>query len=175
MGLNIDSKRKVVEDIAAQASTSLSLVAADFSGLTVADMTALRQSARQENVYLRVAKNSLAKRAFEGTELECVNDHLVGPLVYALSDEDPGAPARVIRNFSKENEKLLVKIVSMGGQNLAPSELDRLAKLPTRDEALAMLVGVIQAPISKLVRTLAAPHTKLVCAFAAVKEQKDQD
>lgn len=175
MGLNIESKKQVVAEISEIAATSHSLVAADYSGMTVADMTALRRSAREANVYVRVAKNSLVRRAFEGTDLECVNEQLVGPLLYAMSDEDPGAPARLIRNFAKDNENLVVKVVSVGGQSLAPNEIDRLAEMPTKEEALAMLVGVIQAPISKLVRTLAAPHTKLVCAFAAVKEKKSQE
>lgn len=173
MALNLDQKKAVVEEVSAVASTALSAVAAEYLGLTVEEMTELRAKARDEGVYLRVVKNSLARRAVEGTDFECIQEGLVGPLVIAFSQEDPGSAARVIKEFSKGHEKLVVKLVSVGGQLLAASELERLAKLPTRDQAISMLMAVMKAPVEKLTRTINEVPGKLVRTVAAVKDQKE--
>lgn len=156
MALNLDSKKVVVEEVAQFAAKAYSAVAAEYRGLTVTEMTQLRKTARETGVYLRVVKNTLAKRAVVGTEFECMQDGLVGPLVLAFSMEDPGSAARLISEFAKGHNKLVPKVVAIGGQAFGASELERLAKLPTRDQGIAMLMSVMKAPVAKLVRTLAA-------------------
>jgi len=137
-------------------------------------MTALRASARENQVYLRVVRNTLAKRALEGTEYECVNETLTGPSLFGFSMEDPGAAARLFKDFAKANDKFEVKALSVSGQLLGASELDVLAKLPTRDQALSMLMGTMLAPTTKLVQTMNAVPGKLVRTLAAVRDQKEQ-
>jgi large subunit ribosomal protein L10 len=173
MALNLDQKKAVVKEVAAVAANALSAVAAEYRGLTVDEMTDLRVKARNEGVYLRVVKNTLAKRAVEGTEFECLQDGLTGPLLLAFSQEDPGAAARVIKEFTKSNDKLIVKLVSIGGQLLDASELERLAKIPTRDQAISMLMAVMKAPLDKFARTLNEVPGKLVRTIAAVRDQKE--
>ncbi len=162
MALNLDSKKVVVEEVAQFAAKAYSAVAAEYRGLTVAEMTELRKNARETGVYLRVVKNTLAKRAVTGTEFECMQEGLVGPLVLAFSMEDPGAAARLISGFAKNHNKLVAKVVAISGQVYGANELERLAKLPTRDQGISLLMSVMKAPVEKLVRTL-----------AAVKEQKE--
>ena len=173
MALRLDDKKAVVEDVAAIAAKAHSAVAAEYSGLTVTDMTELRSVARQSGVYLRVVKNTLARRAVDGTDFECMKDGFVGPLILAFSMEDPGSAARVISDFAKEHDKLVTKLVSIGGQLYDASELKRLASLPNRDQAISMLMALMKAPVEKFVRTLAEPHAKLVRTVAAVKDQKE--
>jgi large subunit ribosomal protein L10 len=172
VALNLEDKKSIVAEVAAVAATAHSAVAAEYSGLTVGQMTTLREKARKEGVYLRVVKNTLARKAVEGTAFECMQDGLVGQLVLAFSQEDPGCAARVIKEFAKENNKLVTKLVSIGGEMLDASQLERLASLPTKDQAISMLMSVMKAPIEKFVRTLAEPHAKLVRTVAAVKDQK---
>lgn len=172
MALNLEQKKSIVAEVADVAAAALSAVAAENRGLTVAQLTDLRTKGRQSGVYLRVVKNTLARRAIQGTSFECMGDRLVGPLLLAFSQEDPGSAARLLKDFVKTHEKLVVKVVSIGGQVLPPSDLDRLARLPTREQALAQLMAVIKAPIQKLVRTLAEPHAKLARTLAAVRDQK---
>ncbi|MFK8027532.1 MAG: 50S ribosomal protein L10 [Gammaproteobacteria bacterium] len=172
MALNLEDKKQVVSEVAAVAAEAHSAVAAEYRGLGVEALTDLRMKARQGGVYVRVVKNTLAKRALEGTEFECMRDGLVGPMILAFSQEDPGSAARVIKDFSKENELLNVKMLSIGGQLLESSELDRLASLPTKDQAISMLMAVMKAPVEKFVRTLAEPHGKMVRTVAAVRDQK---
>ncbi|CAG1769244.1 50S ribosomal protein L10 [uncultured bacterium] len=162
MALNLDGKKAVVEEVAQYAAKAYSAVAAEYRGLTVTQLTAMRKKARETGVYLRVVKNTLAKRAVAGTEFECMQDGLVGPLIIAFSMEDPGSAARLISDFAKDNDKLITKVVAIGGQAYGPSELARLAKLPTRDQGISMLMSVMKAPVQKLVRTL-----------DAVREQKE--
>lgn len=173
MALRLEDKKAVVAEVGAVAQEAYSLVAAEYRGLSVDEMTSLRKEARNSGVYMRVVKNSLAKRAVEGTDFECVGEALSGPLLLAFSQEDPGAAARVVKEFSKEHENLVVKAVSIGGELFPANDLDRLANLPTLEQALSMLVGVIQAPITKFVRTLAEPHAKLVRTVAAIKASKE--
>ena len=156
MALNLDGKKVVVEEVAEFAAKAHSAVAAEYRGLTVTELTELRKTAIETGVYLRVVKNTLAKRAVAGTEFECMQDKLVGPLILAFSIEDPGCAGRLISEFSKTHKNLIAKIVAIGGQAYDGSELDRLAKLPSRDQGIAMLMSVMKAPVEKLARTLAA-------------------
>jgi large subunit ribosomal protein L10 len=173
VALKLDDKKAVVEEVAAIAAQAHSAVAAEYRGLTVTELTELRRKARETGVYLRVIKNTLAKRAVEGTEFECMRDGLVGPLLIAFSMEDPGCAARLIDEFSKDHDKLVTKLVAIGGQLYDASELKRLASLPTYDQAISMLMSVMKAPVEKFVRTLAEPHAKLVRTVAAIKDQKE--
>lgn len=172
MAMNLEQKKAVVAEVAEVASKAYSAVAAEYRGLTVEEMTALRKNAREGGVYLRVVKNTLARRAVEGTEFECIRDGLVGPLLLAFSMEDPGAAARVIKDFAKEHETLEVKLLAVGGQCLPASEIDRLASLPTRDQAISMLMAVMKAPLDKFARTLNEVPGKLVRTLAAVRDAK---
>ena len=172
MALNLEQKKAVVAEVADAASKALAAVAAEYRGLTVEEMTELRAKAREGGVYLKVAKNTLVRRAVEGTEYECMQESLAGPLLFAFSMEDPGAAARLVKEYSKDHDKLIAKLVAVGGQMYDASELERLSSLPTYDQAIAMLMGVMKAPIEKFVRTLAEPHTKLVRTVAAVRDAK---
>ena len=172
MALNIEQKRAVVAEVADVASKALAAVAAEYRGLTVEEMTELRVKARESGVFVKVAKNTLVRRAVEGTEYECLQDALTGPLLLAFSMQDPGAAARLVKDYSKDHEKLIAKLVAVGGQLYDASELDRLSKLPTYEQAIAILMGVMKAPIEKFVRTLAEPHTKIVRTVAAVRDAK---
>ncbi len=173
MSLNLDGKKAVVAEVAEVASTAYAAIAAEYRGLSVSDMTALRVKAREENVYLRVVRNTLARRAVEGTDFECMQEGLTGPLVLGFSVEDPGSAARVMNDFAKENDKLEIKMVSIGGKLLPASDISKLAKMPTKDQAIGILMGTMLAPIEKFVRTLVAPTSKLVRTVAAVRDSKE--
>ena len=166
MALNLDSKKVVVDEVAGYASKALSAVAAEYRGLTVAELTELRNTARENNVYLRVVKNSLAKRAIAGTDFECMQEGLKGPLILAFSMEAPGAAARLINDFAKTNDKLVAKVIGFDGQSLDVSELARLASMPTRDEGISLIMAVIKAPVGKLARTLAAVRDQMEASEA---------
>jgi len=171
MALHIEAKKAVVAEVSAVAETAQSAVAADYRGLTVADMTELRTAARSADVYVKVVKNTLARRAVEGTSFECMQDSLNGPVVLAFSREDPGAAARVFKSFAKDHENLVTIALSIGGELFGAHDIDRLASLPTLDEARARLVGVLAAPGAQLVRTLAEPASMLARTFGARGEQ----
>ena len=171
MALRLDDKKAMVAEVAAVAATAQSVVAAEYRGLTVTQLTDLRSKARSSGVYLRVVKNTLARRAIAGTQFECVGKSLKGPLILAFSKEDPGAAARLVKAFAKDNDKLKTTVVSLGGSLLTPKDLDRVASLPTLEAARATLLGTLQAPLGTLVRTIAEPHAKLVRALAAVKDK----
>lgn len=172
MALTLEQKKAVVAEVAEVAKSALSVVAAEYRGITVGQMTQLRAKARKEGVYLKVAKNTLVRRAVEGTDFECMSEQLTGPLLFAFSIDDPGAAARLVKDFAKDNDRLIPRLVSVGAQLFDAGELERLSKLPTRDQALSMLMGVMKAPIEKFVRTLAEPHAKLVRTIAAVRDSK---
>lgn len=167
MALRLEDKKQFVKEVNAVAGDSITAVAAEYRGLTVAEMTELRKEARNAGVYLRVVKNTLARRAIKGTEFECMQDTLKGPLLLAFAKDDPGAAARIIKDFAKEHEALKPVSLSAGGQLLDASEISTLADLPTLDQARAMLLGVIVAPMSKLVRTLAEPPAMLARTLSA--------
>jgi large subunit ribosomal protein L10 len=172
VALNLEDKKSIVAEVSTIAASAHSAVAAEYRGLSVDEMTELRVKARNEGVYLRVIKNSLVKRAVDGTDFECMKDSLVGPLIMAFSQEDPGAAARLVKDFSKDHDKLIAKIISVGGEVLPVEQIERLAKLPNREQALSLLMAVMKAPIEKFVRTLNEPHAKLVRTVAAVRDQK---
>ena len=172
MALNLEQKKAVVAEVAEVASKALAAVAAEYRGLTVDEMTELRVKAREGGVFVKVAKNTLVRRAVEGTEYECMQEALTGPLLLAFSMDDPGAAARLVKDYSKDHDKLIARLVAVGGELYDASELERLSKLPTYDQAIAMLMSVMKAPIEKFVRTLAEPHAKLVRTVAAVRDAK---
>lgn len=154
MALRIEDKKAIVAEVAEQVSSALSAAVADYRGLTVNEMTSLREEARKSGVYLRVVRNNLARLAVKGTEFECLADALKGPLVLALSMESSGGSAKLFKNFSKDHKALEVKNLVMAGDLYGPEKLDDFAKIPTRDEAIAILMSVMQAPVTKLARTL---------------------
>lgn len=172
MTLKLEDKKAIVAEVEGVASKALAAVTVEYRGLTVEQMTRLRSEARKLGVYLRVVRNTLARRAVENTAFVCLQEMLVGPLMLAFSLNEPGAAARLIKNFSKEYEKLVVKALVFEGKLLSAKDLDRLASLPTRDEALSQLMAVMKAPVSKFVRTLAEPPAKLARTFAALRDQK---
>jgi len=167
MALRLEDKKAFVKEVNAVAGESISVVAAEYRGLSVAEMTELRRDARNAGVYLRVVKNTLARRAIDGTEFECMKETLKGPILLAFGKEDPGAAARVIKDFAKEHKALQAVSLSTGGQLLPAEDLARLADLPTLDQARAMLLGVFMAPMSRLVRTLAEPSAMLARTMSA--------
>lgn len=175
MALNLEDKKAIVANVNETASSALSLVIADARGVNVGDMNALRKRAREASVDLRVVKNSLAKRAFEGTAYSCVADVLVGPSLFGFSMEDPGAAARIFKDFAKQNDKFEVKALSVSGQLLGKEQIDMLASLPTLEQALGQLASVMIAPVTKLVRTFNEVPTKVTRAVAAVRDKKQQE
>jgi large subunit ribosomal protein L10 len=172
MPLNLEGKKALVEEVSAVAGTALSVVAAEYRGLTVTQMTELRSKARASGVYMRVVKNTLARKALAGTAFESMGASLKGPLVLAFSKDDPGAAARVIKDFAKANDKLVTRSLSIGGAVLSAKDLDKVASLPTKEQALSQLLGVIKAPIQKLVATIQAPQVKFVRTVVAIRDQK---
>lgn len=174
MVLKLDDKKTIVTEIARVAKNAISAVAVDYRGLTVSEITELRANARKQNVYVKVIRNTLARRALEGTDYECMNEILVGPMMIAFTDSEPSAPAKLMRDFAKAHDKLTVKGLSIGGKLLSAEDLEIVAKLPTRDEALATLMALMKAPVEKFVRALAEPHSKLVRTIAAIRDQKEQ-
>jgi large subunit ribosomal protein L10 len=174
VALNLEGKKAIVAEVSETAANALSLVIADARGVDVTAMNALRAKARAENVQLRVVRNTLAKRAFAETDYACVEDVLVGPSLFGFSMEDPGAAARLFKDFAKDNKEFEVKALSVSGQLLESGQIDMLAKLPTLHEALGMLAGVTLAPVTKLVRTFNEVPTKVTRVVAAVKTQKEE-
>jgi len=171
MSLNVEAKQAVVTEVAEIAKIAQSAVAAEYRGLTVAEMTKFRVAAREAGVYVRVVKNTLARRAIEGTSFECMKGSLKGPLVLAFSREDPGAAARIVKGFAKEHDKLVTVALSIGGELYPAADLDRLASLPTLAEARTGLARVLNAPLTQLVRTLAEPAAMLARTLKARSEQ----
>ncbi|PIT15283.1 50S ribosomal protein L10 [Snodgrassella alvi] len=155
MSLNIETKQAAVAEIAAAIANAQTMVIAEYRGISVASMTELRANARKAGVYLHVLKNTLARRAVEGTSFAGLADQMVGPLVYAVS-EDPVAAAKVLHQFSKKDEKIVLKAGSYNGELLDVAQVTELASIPSRDELLAKLLGIMQAPVSGFARALAA-------------------
>lgn len=173
MALKLEDKKRIVEEVHALASDAYSVVAAEYRGLTVEQMTNLRRQARESKVVIRVIKNTLARRALEGTQFEDIGSELVGPLVYAFSMEDPGSAARIIKAFRKEVKALEPKVLSIGSGVMSGDQLDAVASLPTYDEAISKLMYVMKAPVEKLARTLNEVPGKLVRTVAAIKDAKE--
>lgn len=174
MALNLENKKAIVAQISELASQSVSLVVADYRGLSVPAVTALRAKAREKGVVLRVVRNTLAIRALKGTDFECIEGALLGPLVYGFAKTEPSAAARLFKDFAKDNASFEVKALSLAGQFYDASHLDKVASLPTRDEALSILAAVLLAPATKLVRTLAEGHTRLVRALDNYRSKKEE-
>lgn len=170
--LTREQKEAIVAEVAIVARSAQSAIAAEYRGLTVEQMTKLRQDARNAGVYLRVVRNTLARRALTDTGYACMSDSLKGPLVLAFSRDEPASAARIVRDFAKDNDKLVVKVIALNGKLLAPADLVALATMPTREEALSLLLAVMKAPVEKLARTIKAPVDKMVKTVAAVREQK---
>lgn len=160
MALNLSQKQDVVAEVAEIAAKAHSLVAAEYAGTTVSQMTAMRKKARETGVFLKVVKNTLAARAVAGTEFEVVKDVLTGPLLYAFSLEEPGAAGRLIKEASKGNDKLKAKVVSVEGKLLPAAHVEVLASLPTREQALAMLARVLAEPATMFARVVKAVADK---------------
>lgn len=173
MPLNLEQKKVIVAEVAEVAGSAYSAVAAEYRGMTVDQMTVLRREARNNGVYLRVIKNTLARRAVEDTDFACMQEGMTGPLILAFSQEDPGSAARVIKDFMKTNDKLVVKMVSIGGKLLDASELETLSKMPTYDQAISLLMAVMKAPVEKLARTINEVPGKLVRTVAAIRDAKE--
>ena len=172
MALRIEEKKAIVSAIARIATDAHSAVAMEYRGLTASELTRLRAKAREQGVCLKVVKNTLAKRALEGTSYECMCAGLAGPLMLAFSQADLSAAARLVKDFMKNNNLLAVKMVAVGGELLKVSELSKLSDLPSREKAISMTMAVMRAPVEKFVRTLAQPYVKLVKTIAAVRDQK---
>lgn len=172
MPLTLEQKQAVVSEVAETAAQAHSVIAAEYHGLSVGEMTQLRVKARESNVHLRVVKNTLARRAFEGTDYDCMRDALQGQMVYAFSMEEPGGAARVFKDYADSNKNLVVKLIAFGGELLDPSEINRLASIPTYDQAISMLMAVMKAPVEKLARTMKEVPGKLTRTIAAIRDQK---
>lgn len=172
MALRLEDKKALVAEVNEVAARALSAVAAEYRGLSAGEFDLLRRKARENAIYLHVVKNTLAKRALQGTEFACLEPALVGPLVLGFSLEDPGAVGRVIKDFAKDHDKLVVKAVSIGGQLYGSKDIERLASLPSKEQAIAMLMGVMKAPVGKFVRTLAEPAAKFVRTAKAVADAR---
>lgn len=171
MSLNLEDKKAVVAEVSAVLANAQAAAVAEYRGLTVAQMTNLRAKARQADVFVRVVKNTLVRRAVTGSEFECIKDHMVGPLAFALS-KDPVAVAKVFSEFAKDNDKFVIKAGVMNGKLMSVAEIMALAKLPDRNTLLAMLMGTMQAPVQKFVQTLNEVPGKFVRTLAAVRDQK---
>ncbi len=174
MAIRLDDKKQIVSEVNQAAASALSAVLADYRGVTVDELTALRKTARESQVYLRVVRNTLLKRAIEDTDFECIKEVLEGPTLLALSEEDPGAAARVLKDFAKENENFEIKALSIGGELLEANQIDVLAKLPTLDQARSLLMSVMLAPVTKLARTANEIPSKVTRVVAAVRDQKKE-
>lgn len=172
MAIRLEDKKQIVSEVNEAATSALSAVLADYRGVSVSDLTSLRKSARENGVFLRVVRNTLLKRAVASTDFECLNPVLSGPTILAFSMDDPGAAARVLKDFAKGNDKFEVKALSIGGKLLGADQLDALASLPTYDQAVSLLMSVMLAPVTKLARTFNEVPTKVTRAVAAVRDQK---
>ncbi|TAM13325.1 MAG: 50S ribosomal protein L10 [Pandoraea sp.] len=172
MALRLEDKKALVAEVSDVAARALSAVTAEYRGLSAVEFDTLRREARDNGVYLHVVKNTLARRAVAGTEFECMQAEFIGPLVVGFSLEDPGAVGRVMKDFSKGHEKLVVRTVAVGGRAYGPQDLDRLAALPTREQALSMLMRAMQGPITQFVRTVAEPTAQFVRTVKAVADAK---
>ena len=173
MALRLEQKQAIVADVRAAADDALSAVLADYRGMSVVELTDLRRRARESGVYLRVVRNTLLKRAVAGTEYEGLGEVAVGPTMLAFSTEDPGAAARLLKGATQEFNDLAVKALSVGGQVFGADDIDRLATLPTREQAIAQLMATLQEPIAKLARTLKEVPAKMARVLAAVATAKE--
>ena len=173
MPLNFAQKEAVVAEVSEVAKSAYSAIGAEYRGLTVSQMTDLRVKAREAGVYVRVVKNTLARRALADTDFACMSDALTGPLVLAFGRNDPGSVARIAKEFAKDHDRFQVRMIALSGQLLEPTELDKVAKMPTYDEAISQLMAVMKAPVQKLAATVNEVPGKLVRTLAAVRDAKE--
>jgi large subunit ribosomal protein L10 len=174
VAIRLEDKKQIVSEVNQAANSALAAVLADYRGVSVAKLTELRKIARENNVYLRVVRNTLLKRAVADTDFECISEVLVGPTILALSIEDPGAAARVLQEFAKGSKEFEIKALSIGGKLLDASQIDVLAKMPTYEQAISILMSLMLAPVSKLARTFNEVPAKVTRAVAAVRDQKKE-
>jgi len=174
LGLNLDDKKAVVAEISAEVAKAQAIVVAEYRGLEVGSMTELRREARKSGVYLRVLKNTLARRAVDGTPFSGLSEHMVGPLVYGISP-DPVATAKLLNDFAKANDKLVIKAGAMPNAVISAKEVKALATMPSREELIAKLLGTMQAPIAQFVRTLNEVPTRFARGVAAVRDKKEKE
>ena len=174
MSLLKEDKIKIVKELNEVASSAVSVVGVDFSGISVNEITKLRADARNQGLYLQVVRNTLTKRAVAGTEFECISDSLKGPILLAFSGNEPSAPARLFKEFAKQNKNLEIKVLALSGQLCNVSDLDKIASLPTKEEAISKLMSVMQAPIGKLARTLKETYSGVVRVMSNVADKKKQ-
>ena len=172
MSLTLEAKKAIVDEVNSIAAEAPSAIAAEYIGLTVTEMTELRKAAREAGVYLKVVRNTLAKRALENTQFECMRESLVGPLLLVFSNNEPGSAAKVVRDFAKSNDKLAVKLVSLNGDLLETSDISKLANLPSLEEARAMLLELLSSPFTKFVRTISEPPHKLARVLGAQRDKQ---
>jgi len=172
VALNLETKKIIVEELSNVVGHAVSAVVADYRGLTVSEMTELRKQARSQGIYLRIIRNTLARRAMKDTPYACLNEVLVGPIALMFCQDDPGAAARLVRDFIKDHGKLEVRALALNGQLLKADQLKTVASLPSRDQALAQLASVIKAPVTKFVRTVAEPYAQIVRVMAQIRDQK---
>ena len=173
MALRLEDKKEIVAEVSDVAAKAMSAVVADYRGLTVAEMTRLRAQAHKEGIYVKVVRNTLATIAVKDTSFACLTPALSGPTVLAFANDEPGKAARLIKEFAKTHDKLKVKALAVSGKYYDATHLDAVAKLPSRNEALSLLMSVIKAPVDKFVRTLAEPTAKFVRTVQAVADQKN--
>ncbi len=173
MGLNLDEKQAVVSEVTAQVAAAQAIVLAEYRGLEVGHMTDLRRKARASGVYLRVLKNTLARRAVKDTPFEKLADQMAGPLIYGISN-DPVATAKVMNDFAKGNDKFVIKGGAMPNAVISAKEVQALASMPSREELLATLLGTMQAPVAQFVRTLNEVPSRFVRTLAAVRDAREQ-
>jgi large subunit ribosomal protein L10 len=172
LSLNLDEKKAIVAEVSAHVASAQAIIMAEYRGMEVGQMTQLRAKAREAGIYFRVVKNSLVRRAVKDTPYAALADHMVGPLAYGISS-DPVAAAKVLHEFSRDNEKLVIKVGAMGGKIMFLEDVRALATLPSREELLSKLLGTMQAPIAKFVRTLNEVPSKFVRGLAAVRDSKN--
>ena len=172
MALTLEQKQAVVAEVATIAAAAPAVVAAEYQGLDVAEMTALRRSARDAGIYLKVVRNTLARRALDGTRFDCMRNTLSGPLLLAFSNEEPGSAAKVIHDFARENEQLVVRLIALDGRLLDAAEIEKVANMPSQDQARAMLLGLLQAPLGKFLRVLSEPEGKFLRLLDARRAQQ---
>ena len=174
MALKIEDKQRIISEVAALAADAKSAIAIDYHGIASNQMTELRKHAREQDVCIRVVKNSLARRALADTPFACLNEHLLGPMMFAFALNDPAAAARVVHKLAKEIEAIEVKLISLDGKLHDIEKIKVLAELPTYEQAIGLTMAVMKAPIEKLARTIKAPVVQAVRVMVAVREQKEQ-
>ncbi len=171
MSLNLEEKKAIVTEVSAQVANAQAIIMAEYRGIEVGQMTQLRAKAREAGIYFRVIKNTLVRRAVADTPYSALTEHMVGPLAYGIS-ADPIAAAKVLHEFSKDNENFVIKIGAMGESVMSSEDVKALASMPSRDELLSKLLGTMQAPMAKFVQTLNEVPTKFVRGLAAVRDSK---